>query len=357
VSVCGASPDSRHPEFTVKQVVVRAFGGVEMLDVVEAPVPEPAAGEVRVRLTSVGMNHADLMARRGEYRLSSGDPPFTPGLEGGGVIDAIGAGVTTVRVGDRVTLTPDAPRLAAGGTGGTYRTHYLVDASRVLPVPPQVPDEQLGALWLPYLTAWGCLVWQHELRAGQVVALPAASSSVALAAAQIVKAIGGVAVGLTTSPDKVEAIRALPSCRYDHLVVTHDANRAMRPWHRDLKPIAASGIDVFFDPVASGAYLDTEIRCLAQHGCVWVYGLLGDPGPVDVTPLIRKHAAIRGWALSQLVTAGESAWRPGCRWILDRFADGTFSQHVGGTFALDDVRRAHEVMEQSRHIGKLVLLP
>ncbi len=343
----------------MKQVVIRAFGSPHVLEIEQTSTPSPGDGQVLVRLTSVGMNHADLMARRGEYRIASGEPPFTPGLEGGGVVEAVGRGVTAVRVGDRVTLTPDAPRLAAGGSGGTYRTHYLVEAARVMSVPTQIPDEQLGALWLAYLTAWGCLVWKQQLRPGQVVALPAASSSVALAAAQIVKAVGGVAVGLTTSPDKVQAIGALPACRYDHLLVTHDAeSRAMLPWHKQMRQITQNrGVDVFFDPVAAGAYLDTEIKCLAQHGCVWVYGLLGSAGNVDVTPLIRKHAAIRGWALAELVAAGESAWRPGCQWILDRFADGTFSQHVGGTFKLDDARRAHEEMEKGRHIGKLVLVP
>lgn len=340
-----------------RQVVVRSFGGPEVLSLEEAAPPVAAEGQVVVRLTSIGLNHADLMGRRGEYRLSTGEPPFVPGLEGGGIVESVGPNVTSVKPGDRVILTPDAPRRAAGGGGGTYRTHYLATQDQVMPAPSRLPDDQLGAVWLPYLTAWGCLVWKQRLEPGQVVALPAASSSVALAAAQIVKAVGGVAVGLTTSPDKVEAIRALPACRYDHLVVTHEADRTMRPWHRDLRPLAPKGVDVFFDPVAAGAYLDTEIKALAQQGCVWVYGLLGEPGVVDVTPLIRKHAAIRGWALSELVAVGRQAWEPGCRWILDRLADGAFVQHVGGRYRLDEVRRAHAEMEQGRHIGKLVLIP
>ena len=116
-------------------------------------------------------------------------------------------------------------------------------------------------------------------------------------------------------------------------------------------------MDVFFDPVASGAYLDTEVKSLAQFGSVWVYGLLGTPGPVDVTPLIRKHAKVAGWAMAELVAAGESAWRPGCAAILDGFADGSYRQHVGGSFALGEVRAAHEEMERGRHVGKLVLRP
>lgn len=346
----------------MKQVVCRAFGGVDVLDVVELPDPSPGPGQVRVSLTSVGMNHAELMGRRGAYKLSTGDPPFVPGLEGGGVVDAVGEGVTSVRIGDRVVLTPDAPRRAAGsGSGGTYRTHYIARADQVLVAPQAIPDDQLGAIWLAYLTAWGCLVWRQNIQPSQVVALPAASSSVALAAAQIVKRLGGVAIGLTTSPEKVDALRQLETARFDHLIVTHDADRHMTPWHRDVmgvvRGLGREGVDVFFDPVASGAYLETEIRCLAPRGCVWVYGLLGEPDRVDVTPLIRKDAAIRGWALTALVVAGPEQWRPGCEWILRGFAEGWFRQHIGGRFKLDDVRTAHSEMERGRHIGKLVLVP
>ena len=130
------------------------------------------------------------------------------------------------------------------------------------------------------------------------------------------------------------------------------------PWHREIKRITdGRGVNVFFDPVAAGAYLETEIRCLAQHGVVWVYGLLGQAGKVDVTPLIRKHAAIRGWAQAELVAAGPAAFEPGYRHIVEGFESGAYQQRVAEVFALDDVRQAHETMERGRHIGKLVLKP
>lgn len=344
----------------MKQVVVRRFGGPEVLEVVEAPTPEPEAGQVRVRLTSIGLNHAELMGRRGEYKLSTGDPPFVPGVEGGGVIEAVGPGVDSARVGERVVLGPTAPRK---GGGGTYTTHFVLPADLALPARDAIPDEQLGTLWLSYLTAWGCLIWRHNLTPGQLVALPAASSSVALAAAQVVKAAGGATIGLTSSEAKVERIRSLPTAAYDHLIATHDAERKMRPWHRDIRAIVnklkhpSGGVDVFFDPVAAGDYLNTEIKCLGQGGTIWIYGLLDEAGVVDVTPLIRKWGAIRGWVLGELFAAGDSAWRTGCETILRGFADGRFKQHIGGVYRLDDVRRAHEEMERGAHIGKLVLVP
>lgn len=333
------------------RIVVNRFGPPEVLEVVRESMPEPDAGQVRVRLTSIGMNHAELMGRRGKYKLTTGEPPFTLGLEGGGVIDAVGDGVDVSRVGVRVVLSPDV-RNEPGQ--GMYRSHMVVGRDQVLDAPDALPDEQLGAVWLPYLTAWGCLVWKQDIGAGQIVGLPAASSSVSLAAAQIVRHLGGRAIGFTTSPSKVEAIRDA----YDDVVVTHDGG-AMKPWHKDVRALIGDrGIDVFMDPVAAGDYLTTELKCLAEEGTVWLYGhLTGEASATEFGPLLWKRGAIRAWVLWELTRAGRDAWWPGCRWILDRLGDGTFKMHVGGTYALDDVVRAHTEMEKGAHIGKLVLVP
>lgn len=340
----------------MQQVVVEKFGGPEVLELREVATPRPGTGQVVVKLTSIGMNHADLMERQGNYRLSSGDPPFTPGLEGGGVIEAVGQGVDAARVGQRVTLSPDAPR-DPDGVGGTYRSHYLCPERQALPAPAGVPDEQLGALWLAYLTAWGCLVWKQNLQPNAWVAFSAASSSAALAGAQTARRLGAKTVGLTTREDKRERLEF----HYDHVIVTHessDETRSMRAWHRDVRQLTGGeGIDVFYDPVASGTYLETEVKCLAQRGTVWVYGLLGTSGPVDVTPLIRKHAAIRGWALTELLNAGREVWEVGVESIFAGFTEGAYDQTVAATFALAEVQAAHQALQRGDHVGKIVLVP
>jgi len=246
----------------MQKVVVNGFGDVNQLQVVDLPDPMPAPGEVVVRLTSIGMNNADLMARRGEYKLISGNPPFTPGLEGGGVIVAVGEGVTGRTPGQRVILSLDAP--ASRGQGcGTYQSHYGVPAEKTVVAPDGLPDEILGGLWLPYLTAWGCLVWKENLQPGQTVLITAASSSVGLAAAQVVKHYGGVAVGTTTSPEKVEMLKTMPEAKYDHVVVTSDG----QSWYREAKKLTGGkGFNIIFDAIAAGEFLNTEIRLLAPKG-------------------------------------------------------------------------------------------
>jgi len=336
----------------VKRIVVHQFGDSDQLQLHELDTPAPGRGEVLIRVTAIGVNYADIMARRGQYKLVSGEPPFTPGLEAGGVIEAVGEAVPASRIGERATLSLQAPR---GAGVGTYADHYVCPSADAITVPPGVPDDQLGSLWLTYLTAWSCLIHTQGLQPGTIVGLPAASSGVALAAAQIVRAHGGTTIGLTTSPGKVEQIEALPHSSFDHIVVTAGKEGA---WGFDLKALTNKhGIDVFFDPVAAGAYLDTEIKSLAKYGTIWVYGLLGQTGPVDVTPLIRKHAAIRGWSVAEFAATEPEAAARGYQHILDRMADGSYAQHIHRRFPLADAADAHTYMEQSSHIGKIILQP
>jgi len=335
----------------MQKVVVSGFGDVGQLEVIDQPDPEPAPGEVVVRLTSIGMNNADLMARRGEYKLISGNPPFTPGLEAGGIIASIGPEVTERVAGQRVILTLDAP--ATRGQGyGTYRSHCVVSADKTVLAPDGVTDDLLGALWLPYLTAWGCLVWKQNLQPGQTVLITAASSSVGLAASQVVKHYGGTAVGTTTSPEKVEKLQAMPEARYDQIIVTSDG----QSWYRDAKKLTGGkGFDVIFDAIAAGEFLNTEIRLLASKGTLWIYGLLGQPETVNVHPLIRKMASLRGWLLNEL--SGSGIETGAYKHVMARVADGTYQLPIAAKFALSDVRDAQAMMEAKQHMGKVILVP
>jgi NADPH2:quinone reductase len=337
------------------KVIVKAFGGTEQLQIEELPdpVPVPDSNQVVVKLTSIGMNHGDLMARRGEYKLLSGRSPFTPGLEGGGYIQAIGSAVDDRHIGQRVILSLDAPKRSNRSLEGTYQSHYLTTADKTILAPDSIADELLGAIWMPYLAAWGCLVWKQKIQPGQIVLLPAASGSVAIAASQIVRYYGGVAIGTTTSPHKLELLHNLPEANYEHLIVTRDSK-----WGNQVKKVTnGKGPNIIFDPVASGEFLNTEIQILADEGTIWIYGLLGQPDVVDVTPLIRKRAAIRGWHLNELGTAEPELIQSAYQHVLHLLAEGKYKPPVAKTFSLQDVRQAHEEMEKAQHIGKIILIP
>ncbi|MEM8782284.1 MAG: zinc-binding dehydrogenase [Planctomycetota bacterium] len=347
----------------MQRVVVSEFGGPEKLELQASPDPHPGVGEVRVRVASIGLNRAELMGRAGHYKLSTGEPPFTPGLEAGGVVDAIGDSVDASWRGRRVTLRPEATRLSRGDdrVAGTYRSHLICTSDDLVPIElstDALPDAHLGTLWLSHFTAWGALVWKlgrlGKTLSGRQVALTAASSAVALAAAQTVRAHGGAAIGLTSSPSKAEALAGA----YDHVVVTHEPDGTQRPFRRDLKRITGGrGVDVVFDPVAAGPYLTELILGLGQRGTVVVYGLLGEPGVVDVTPLIRKHASIVGYVNDEVFEAGRAAVDAGIDHVVEGFGRRAYAQRVAQTFPLAEVQEAHRVMADGQHMGKLVLIP
>jgi NADPH:quinone reductase-like Zn-dependent oxidoreductase len=228
----------------------------------------------------------------------------------------------------------------------------VVPAEKTVIAPEALPEEILGGLWLPYLTAWGCLVWKQNLQPGQTVLITAASSSVGLAASQVVKQYGGLAVGTTTSPEKVEKLKAMPEACYDHIIVTQDG----QSWYREAKKLTGGkGFNVIFDAIAAGEFLNTEIRLLAPKGTLWIYGLLGQPETVNVHPLIRKMASLRGWLLNELSGSGIEAGA--YKHVMERVADGTYQLPIAAKFPLTQVREAQAMMEAGKHMGKVILVP
>ncbi len=163
---------------------------------------------------------------------------------------------------------------------------------------------------------------------------------------------GGIAIGTTTSPDKLDRLSAMDEAPFDHLFCTQEP-----AWHKKVKAATdGRGVDVIFDPVAAGDFLSKEIRLLAPGGTLWIYGLLGEPGVVDVTPLILKRATLRGWLNNEL-TDDAKALALGYEHVLSHLADGRYRMPVAATFALHDARSAHVALMAGRHIGKMILVP
>lgn len=343
------------------KIIANRFGPPDVLEWIEEPTPTPKPDEVLIEIQSIGMNHADLMAREGKYRLLSGEPPFTPGIEAGGIIREVGDQVINRLVGQRITLGADAPRsrkYSGGGLNGTYASHICMAADQTVPVPESLPDKQTGALWLTYLTAWGCLIWKQDLQPGQVVGIPAASSGVGMAAAQIAKQHGAITIGLTTRQTKADTLSTMPEADFDHIVVTRQPEGGDVKWHKDILEITEGhGIDVWFDPVAAGNFLSKEIRCMARGGTIWIYGLLEPSGNVDLSPLIIKRGTVRGWLLYDVIEAGPEVLNRGYEAIIQGFTNGAYRQRIAETFALSDAQNAHSIMENGQHIGKLILRP
>src|SRR5438105_364252 len=181
-------------------VVFDEFGGPEVMHVVEEPVVEPAAGEVRVRLEAFAVNPLDQMMRSGTSPATIPLPHARLGVEGTGIIDAVGSEVTGLKIGDPVILTaiPDA------SVRGSYAEYTTVPASRVVARPAGLGVTEAAAIWVAYSTAYGALVEKARMRPGDHVPITAASGGVGPAATQIAKQIGAVPLALTPPPAKAD---------------------------------------------------------------------------------------------------------------------------------------------------------
>jgi NADPH2:quinone reductase len=248
-----------------KQVVFHETGDAHVLKIEDQPVCEPGAGEVRINVAAIGLNRAEIMFRRGQY-LEQPQFPSRLGYEASGVVDALGPGVEGLNVGDRVSTIPAFSMVQYGVCGESA----IVPAHAVAAYPENLSPAEGTSIWMQYMTAYGALVNYGKLKQGDVVLITAASSSVGLAAIQMVKAANATAIASTRGAGKKQA---LLDAGADHVIVTDEENLV----ERVMAITASNGATILFDPVA-GPMLTTLAQATARGGTIFVYGALA-PAP------------------------------------------------------------------------------
>lgn len=329
----------------MKAAVFEKTGPADVLKIVEIDKPSPGKGEVLLRYTSAGLNRADTLFRAGMY-LQTPRLPSRSGMEGAGVVEAVGEGVERFKPGDRVAALPGMIDTSAQGACAEYG---VLPERLLIPTPKSVSDQDAGAVWMQFLTAWGALAHVVNVKPGQVVVVTAASSSVGLAAVQIANDMGATTIATTTSADKVGAIRANGAA---HVVDVKNEDYGKR-----VKEISAGkGADVVFDPVA-GPMVAEHVKATRQGGTIFLYGVL-DIRPIPLNPglLLGKNINLRGYTLFPLV-ADPAALANAVAKISERLDDGRFRLNVDRRFPLAEVAEAHRYMESNRQIGKIVVNP
>lgn len=316
-------------------------GGPEVLRLETIDVPVPAEGEVRLRMTAIGLNRADILLRAGRYGGQAGTLPSPIGREGAGVVEDVGPGVSGFAIGDAVTILPGVGELPFG----TYADRIIAPAFAIVPQPPTLSAVQAAALWATHLTAYAPLVEIAKVRSGDVVLLPAASSGVGVAAIGIVRALGGLPVALTRNPAKAARLLALGAAE---VIVTSEEDIVAR-----VRSITdGAGAQLAFDPVA-GPGIVTLLDALAVDGILVQYGnLSGEATPLPPSVLIR-NLTIVGYALD----VGRNVERRSraVRFIAEHVGKGTLGPVVSSTFPLEQAAVAHAKMEMNDHVGKIVL--
>jgi NADPH2:quinone reductase len=321
----------------MKAILVRQFGGPEVLKLEEIPTPKPAAGQVVVKIHAAGVNPADTYARTGNYAILP-SLPYTPGTDGAGVIEAVGAGVEIVKPGDRVYV--------AKSISGTYAEYALALESQVKRLPDRVSFSQGAGVFIPYGTAYHAIHHQAQARGGEIILVHGASGGVGIASVQMARALGLTVFGTAGTAKGLELVEREGA----HLVFDHSKSGYQQ---EITKATAGRGVDVILEMLAN-VNLGADLKLLAQMGRVVVIGSRGD---VTITPrdLMGRRASIRAftlWAITETEAIDVHAG------IAAGLENGTLRPVVGSELPLKDAAQAHiDVMKPSGSFGKIVLIP
>ena len=330
----------------MKAVVIERAGGPEVLAVAERPDPVPDLGEIVVRVRASAMNRADLLQRAGHYPAPRGVPADIPGLELAGDVVARGEGATRFPLGARVF------GLVAGGA---HASRVLVHQDAIAPMPENMSYEDAAAIPEAFLTAYDALVLQAHLTRGETVLVHAAASGVGTAALQIGRAYGATVLGTTRTASKLAAI-AQYGLTAGHVVAAEPSARpTFAQWVRDQTKTV--GANVILDLVG-GAYLPENVLAAARKGRIMCVGLVGgskveiDFGRVLAQRLTLRGTVMRSRGLEEKIAAARVLERE----LVPMFARGELTTVVHARMPLFEPQRAHEALEKSDAIGKLVLV-
>jgi NADPH:quinone reductase-like Zn-dependent oxidoreductase len=317
-------------------------GGPEVLKLEEVPLTEPGKGEVRLKVEAIGLNRAEIMFRNGQY-LETPQFPSRLGYEAAGIIDAVGPGTTGLRIGDRVSTIPSFPI----GRYGVYGESAIVPAHAAAHYPDNLSSIEGAAIWMQYMTAYGALIEYGGVKKDDPVLITAASSSVGLAAIQIVKSTGAVAIATTRGADKKAFLLEAGA---GHVIVTDQEDLV----ERGMSLTSGKGVRVAFDPIG-GPLLEKLAGVMASGGVIFEYGALSPkPTPFPLFPALAKGLTIRGYTLFEIVRNPESLSR-GKQYIYRGLESGSLKPIIDRTFPLADIVEAHRYMESNQQKGKIVV--
>lgn len=313
-----------------------------MPQLAELPDPQPAAGEVVLRVHASGLNRVDLLQIRGRYPVPEGEPDV-PGLECSGVIESLGDGVeegSPWRAGDAVTALLG---------GGGHAERVAVPVGQLMPLPPEWMHEQGAAVPEAALTAWLNLVEEGRLKRGERVLIAGVTGGVGSFACQLARELGAAQVfGTSRSRESLEALREVG---LEHGEI-EDAGLA----ERVREQTDGHGVDVILDFIGGKGFAD-RLGLLAPGGRLVLLGLMsGVQGSIDLSPILRLQLHIAGSLLrprpraekARLVAAFDTFSR-------DRFADGRLRPVLAGAFPAEQVRTAYDVLTVGGQVGKFVL--
>jgi NADPH:quinone reductase-like Zn-dependent oxidoreductase len=317
-------------------------GGPEVLEFIEMEVPSPGPHEVRIEVKAIGINRAESMWRNDKYVES---PIFPAGLgyDSAGIVDAVGKDVTGFAVGDIVSTIP----AFSLNKYSTYGELILAPDHAVVKHPESLSFVEAASVWMMFLTAYGALVFDAQVKAGDFVIIPAASSSVGLAAIQIAKYAGATPIALTRTSEKKQRLHEAGA---PHVIVTQEQDMLAEV----MRITGGNGARVVFDPIG-GPDFPKLIAALTFQGIAYIYGALSeDDTPIPVLEMIRKMPAIKGYSI-RLVTGDAERRKVAIGYVTKGLASGALKPIIDRTFKFDEMVDVHRYLENGGQFGKIVV--
>lgn len=317
-------------------------GGPDVLEYQNVEPPQPAAGEVRIKVKAIGLNRAEAMWREDAY-IEPVTFPAGLGYEAVGTIDALGEGVSNFAVGDTVNTIP----AFSMNQYGMYGEVVLAPIHAVVPHPPSLSHTEAASIWMMYLTAYGALIEDAKVGPGDTVLIPAASSSVGLAAIQLANRAGATSIALTRSSAKRQQLLDAGA----HHVIASEEQEVVA---EVLKLTNGQGARIVFDPVG-GANLSKLIEAMAFQGTAYVYGALASgPTEIPLLAMIGKMLTLKGHNI-WLTSGDPSRQKAAVEDILAGLASGALRPVIDRVFGFDEMVEAHRYLEQNGQFGKIVV--
>jgi len=324
----------------MKAVIITRPGGSEVLEIQDRPMPEPGVGQIRVRVHASALNRADVLQRQGNYPVPPGYSAEIAGMEYAGEVDALGAGASLWKRGDRVM----------GIIGGAGHAEFLcVHEREAMPVPAGMSWENAAAIPEAFLTAYDALFNRLALKIGETLLIHAVASGVGTAGAQIARTVGAKVVGTSRSAEKLERAKSVG------LDIGIDSSHG--EWTSAVEAaLCGQRVNAVMDLVG-GNYLEGNLRVIALRGRIVVVGLTaGVIAPLNMGVLLRKRATLVGTTLrarpleEKIALAREVSNR-----LVPLFEAGQLQPVIDRVFSFAEIRAAHNLMESNRTFGKIVL--
>jgi NADPH2:quinone reductase len=322
----------------MKAIRVHQYGGVEVMRYEDIPVPEPGAGEARIKIEAIGLNYVDVYQRAGLYQLKL---PFTLGMEGAGIVDAVGRDVSEVKVGDRVAYSM---------VPGAYAEYAVVPSSRLVPLPKNIDSRSAAATMLQGKTAHYLTHSTYPLKTGDTALVHAAAGGVGLLLVQIAKRRGATIFGTVSTEEKARLAREAGA---DDIILYTQTDFAA-----EIKRLTnGRGVNVVYDSVGQSTF-DKSLDCLRPRGYMVLFGQSSGPvPPFNLGTLAAKGSLFvtRPTLAHYAITREELLQRSNdlFNWI----ASGQLKLRIEKTFPLAEAAEAHRQLEGRKTTGKVLLVP